>query len=549
MKSYAKSLIGLTLALPLVGCEEQKEAEPQRPNIVMFLVDDMGWVDTQVALGPERYPFNNRHYTPNMLRLAERSAIMTSAYVSPVSTPTRTSLMTGTHSAHTHITNWTAREFNSPSDASEQLDKLKNDVLAPCDWNVNGMAPSEAVENTFYGKPYPEVLREYGYYTIHVGKGHWGTYGNPAANPHNMGFCVNIAGQVAGKPRSYYSEDYYGNQSDKWDEFAVQNMCEYYGTGIHLTLALTFEAMKSLEYPIQEGLPFYLNFAHYAVHTPIHRDMRYFEKYRDMGMDEGQARFASMVQGVDDSLGRLMEYLEMKGVMDNTIIIFLSDNGGNSENLSKGGVRHTQNQPLREGKASCYEAGVRVPMMVFWPGKIAGGTRLNTPVFAEDIYPTILEMAGIRNYELPHMTDGKSLVKLLTEGSKVVRKEMDEGRITNLPQAFNFVIDEEISGLDPERPVISHFPHQWKPYPLNDIDYMSAIRKGDWKLVYRHRTQELELYNLREDIGERNNIADKHPAKVKELAKIISHRFRQWQTPMPYIRKTGKKVPLPDEII
>lgn len=547
MKPYVKSLLGLTLALPLVGCD--KCEEEKRPNIVMFLVDDMGWLDSQVAYGPNLYPYNQRHFTPNMLRLANMSAIMTNAYVSPVSTPTRTSLMTGTHAAHTHITNWTAREFNRPSDASEQPEKLENDVLAPCDWNINGMAPSEAVENTFYGKPYPEVLREHGYYTIHIGKGHWGTFGTPAANPHNMGFCVNVAGQVAGKPLSYYSEDYYGNKPELWNDFAVQNMCEYYGSGTHLTLALTYEALKSIDFPIQQNIPFYLNFAHYAVHTPIHRDMRYFEKYRAFGMDEGQARFASMVQGVDDSLGRLLDYLESQAVLDNTIIIFLSDNGGNSENLAKGGVRHQQNLPLREGKASCYEAGVRVPMMVFWPKKIAGGTRLNTPVFAEDIYPTILEMAGIRNYETPHTVDGKSLVRLLTDGSQVVRKAMDNGEIRTLPEAFNFVIGEDISGLDPERPVISHFPHQWKPYPLEDIDYMSAIRKGDWKLVYRHRTQELELYNLSEDIGERYNIADKHPAKVKELAKLISRQFRSWQTPMPYIRKTGKKVPLPDEII
>lgn len=548
MRPYAKSLIGLTLALPAVGCQQSEDAV--RPNIIMFLVDDMGWLDSRVAYGPEVYPYNLRHFTPNMERLAAQSAIMTNAYVSPVSTPTRTTLMTGTHAAHSHITNWTARKFNSPSDASEQLDKLKNDVLAPCDWNINGMSPTEGDENTYYGKPYPEILREHGYYTIHVGKGHWGTFGTPAANPHNMGFCVNVAGQVAGKPTSYYADINYGNTPETWNDFAVQNMCEYYGTQVHLTRALTFEALKTMEYPIKQGLPFYLNFAHYAVHTPIHRDMRYFEKYLRLGMDEGQARFASMVEGVDESLGDLLDYLENREILDNTIIIFMSDNGGNSENLAKGGVRHQQNLPLREGKASCYEAGVRVPMMVFWPKKIAGGTRINTPVRADDIFPTILEMGGVSpHYDLNHTVDGESLVRLLTDGSQVVRKAMDEGRITNLREAYDFVIDKQISGLDPEREVITHFPHQWKPYPLEDIDYMSAIRKGDWKLVYRHRTQALELYNLRDDIGERNNIADQNPAKVEELAKIISRQFRHWKTPMPTIRKTGKSVPMPDELI
>jgi arylsulfatase A-like enzyme len=277
--------------------------------------------------------------------------------------------------------------------------------------------------------------------------------------------------------------------------------------------------------------------------------MRFFQKYIDRGMDEGQARFASMCEGMDKSLGDLMAYLEKRGVADNTIIIFMSDNGGNSENLSKGGVRHTQNLPLREGKASCYEAGIRVPMIVWWPEKIAAGTRINTPIMAEDIFPTILDMAGIEEYKTVQEIDGKNLVPLLTDGSQAVRQAIDRGEITSQKEANAYKIPEYISGIDPEREITAHFPHQWKPYHLNDIDYMSCLRKGDWKLIYRHRTQALELYNIAEDITERNDLSASNPEKLAELATALSNKLRGWNALMPTIRATGKAVPMPDYLI
>ena len=231
--------------------------------------------------------------------------------------------------------------------------------------------------------------------------------------------------------------------------------------------------------------------------------------------------------------------------MDNTAIIFMSDNGGNSENLSKGGERHTQNSPLREGKASCYEAGTRVPMVVYWKGKVAAGTRLNTPVVAEDLYPTILEMAGITDYATVQELDGKSIVRLLTDGSAVVRQAMDEGRITNQEEAFGFQIDEQISGIDPEREVLAHFPHQWKPYQLHDIDYMSSLRKGDWKIVYRHREQTLELYNIGEDITERNDLSKSNPEKLREMAEALTAKLEGYDALLPTFRSTGERVPMP----
>lgn len=550
MKSATKCMLGLTLAAPLAATAKE------RPNIVFFLVDDMGWVDSSVAYGEEVYPNNMRFNTPNMARLAEQGVIMTNAYACPVSTPTRTSMLTGVSAAHSHITNWTSAMKDMPSDGTggaiasvtKAASDEGNDLLRP-EWNINGMSPTEGVAHTLHATPLPQILRDAGYFTIHVGKAHWASAGTPGASPYNMGFVVNVSGNVAGMPRSYLSEDNFGNLPEKWTFMAVQNMTEYYGTGVHLSEALTREALKTLDYPIAHKQPFYLYFAHYATHTPIQRDPRFIQKYLDAGMDEGQARYASMVEGVDKSLGDVMDFLEEKGLDKNTIIIFMTDNGGNAENTAKGGVRFMHNLPLRNGKGSCYEGGIRVPLAFKWSGKIAPSTRVNTPVVCEDMFPTILEMAGVKNYQTVQKVDGESLVPLITKGSKIAAKAVAKGEVTSQKEANALVIEQEISGIDPERPLVFHYPHKWKGYDLEDIDFLSAVRKGDWKLIYRLRTGKMELYNLRTDIGEQCDVAAQNPEKVKELAKALSDKLRGWDAPMPTVRKSGKAVPMPDELL
>ena len=550
MKSATKCMLGLTLAAPLAATAKE------RPNIVFFLVDDMGWVDSSVAYGEEVYPNNMRFNTPNMARLAEQGVIMTNAYACPVSTPTRTSMLTGVSAAHSHITNWTSAMKDMPSDGTggaiasvtKAASDEGDDLLRP-EWNINGMSPTEGVAHTLHATPLPQILRDAGYFTIHVGKAHWASAGTPGASPYNMGFVVNVSGNVAGMPRSYLSEDNFGNLPEKWTFMAVQNMTEYYGTGVHLSEALTRETLKTLDYPIAHKQPFYLYFAHYATHTPIQRDPRFIQKYLDAGMDEGQARYASMVEGVDKSLGDVMDFLEEKGLDKNTIIIFMTDNGGNAENTAKGGVRFMHNLPLRNGKGSCYEGGIRVPLAFKWSGKIAPSTRVNTPVVCEDMFPTILEMAGVKNYQTVQKVDGESLVPLITKGSKIAAKAVAKGEVTSQKEANALVIEQEISGIDPERPLVFHYPHKWKGYDLEDIDFLSAVRKGDWKLIYRLRTGKMELYNLRTDIGEQCDVAAQNPEKVKELAKALSDKLRGWDAPMPTVRKSGKAVPMPDELL
>lgn len=515
----------------------------------------MGWTDSQVAYGEEVYPLNLRHDTPNMQRLAEQGVMLSNAYACPVSTPTRVSILSGMNAAHMGITNWTATMRDNPSDATggakAMMSSKSEDTGSPLtrpEWNWNGMSPEQGIGHTQYATPFPRLLRDAGYFTIHVGKAHWASAGTPGASPYNMGFVVNVSGNVAGMPTSYLSEDHYGNRPDKWNYLAVQNMTEYYDTGVHLTEALTREALKTLEYPIAQKKPFYLYMAHHATHTPIQGDPRYTQKYLDRGMDEGQAKYAALVEGVDKSLGDIMDYLEEKGVADNTVIIFMTDNGGNSENKQKGGELHTQNLPLREGKGSCYEGGIRVPLIFKWKGHIAPGTRINTPVTCEDLFPTILSLAGVREWKVDQDVDGKDLKKLLTSGSEYVAEAAAKGEIGSQKEAYAFEVPESVSGVDPLRPLIFHYPHQWKPYYLEDIDFLSTLRKGDWKIVYRMLDSRVELYNLREDIGERTDVAEKYPEKVKELSEELGLRLREWNASMPIVRATGEKVAYPDQL-
>ncbi len=562
MKTRKYTAAGLALLAPALAASAR-----QKPNIVFFLVDDYGWPESSVAYGEEVYPRNLQFHTPNMERLAEKGVILTQAYACPVSTPTRTSLMSGMNAAHSHITNWTSMARDEPSDAvggkngAAIYEELDTDIFRRPEWNINGLCPDgvSAPADVQIATPVVRLLRDAGYYTIHVGKAHWASAGTPGSSPYNMGFTVNIAGTNAGLPKSYLGTDNFGNTPELWNMSAVQNMTEYYGDEIFLTEALTREALKTLEYPIEHKQPFYLYLAHYATHTPIQKDDRFFREYKEMGLDNGQSKFSSMVAGVDKSLGDLMDYLEKKGIADNTIIIFMADNGGNADVKSKGGVPHTQCAPLREGKGSCYQGGIRVPMMVYIPGKTAAGTRINTPVVPEDLFPTLLELGGVRSYQIVQPVDGKSLVPLLTKGSRLAAKAAKKGEITDQKSANAFVIPETVSGIDPERPIFFHYPHQWKVDYKPEVDFLSTVIVGDWKLVYvmmntvpGQRVADgvpLELYNIREDIGEKHNVAAQHPEIVARLAKVLGDRLRSWNASMPIVRATGKPVPWPDEIV
>jgi len=490
----------------------QEKAIQARPNIVVFLVDDMGSMDTSLPFCDSVMPLNKRYHTPNMERMAKAGMKFVNAYAQPVCTPTRVSLITGLNASRTHVTNWTSPQKNSDTDE-------KDNQFLPLNWNINGLNPEADTERSVRATPYPKLLRDAGYYTIHVGKAHWGPMGTQGANPYNLGFMVNIAGHAGGHPQSYLSEQRYGNMPGKAQAQAVPDLEEYYGTDTFLSEALTLEAKKALAIPIARKEPFYLNIAHYAVHTPIMADKRFVQKYYDAGLDSTEAKYASLVEGMDKSLGDLMDFLKAKGVDKNTIIIFMSDNGGLDAH-QRGGAVNTHNYPFKSGKGSVYEGGIHEPMIVKWPSAIAANTVNRNPVIIDDLFPTILEVAGIKTAQ---KTDGISLMPTLKH--------------------------PEIKLQD--RPLVFHYPNKWTSLtdeaPLG-INYYSALRFGKWKLIYRMRTRELELYDLSKDIGEQHNLASANPTETKKLASLLGKTLRERGAQMPVEKSTEKAVPLPDEL-
>ena len=487
-------------------------SQPPLPNILLFLVDDMGWQDTSVPFWDKPTPFNRRFYTPNMERLAREGMQFTQAYATPVCSPTRVSLITGMNAARHRVTNWTLRK-NTSTDGQHPSLKFP-------EWNVNGLSPEAGIERTVQATPLPALLKQAGYFTIHCGKAHFGAIGTPGENPLNLGFDVNIAGHAAGAPQSYRGLENFGNvEGEVPSVWAVPGLEKYHGQDIFLTEALTREAIAALDQAQENGRPFFLYMAHYAVHTPIMADQRFYQKYLDTGLDSIEARYASMVEGMDKSLGDLMAYLDEKGVADNTVILFMSDNGGLSA-VARGGEPHTHNKPLSSGKGSAHEGGIREPMLVKWPGVVKPGSSNDNYLIIEDFFPTILEIAGLSKAPTIQQTDGVSFLPLLR----------GEGQ------------------PDPDRPLFWHFPNEWGPQGPG-IGAFSAVRQGNWKLIYYHASRTFELFNLKRDIGEANNLAGRKGRKVKALAGILSTYMESVEAQMPVEKESGQVVPLPSQAL
>ncbi|MFG0242989.1 MAG: sulfatase-like hydrolase/transferase [Phycisphaerales bacterium JB054] len=511
------SRLGLLLGVCLAALAS---GQPQRPNIILFIVDDLGWQDTSVPFHTERTPLNDRYRTPHLEALAARGTKFTNAYASaPVCTPTRTSILTGKAPARTHITYWT---LHKDTDTSVNRD----DIAAPA-WNLNGLQPGEH-------ELLPEILRDAGYRTIHVGKAHFGVHETPGGDPTNLGFAVNIAGHASGGPASYYGLDHFtvaGRQGKPphsnpsvWD---IPGLEAYHGHDIYLTEALAIEASRAIRDSVEAGEPFYMNFAPYAVHAPIMGNKQYEPNYPEL--DDRERAYASMVETYDAALGALVTTLEESGQLDNTVIIFTSDNGGLSAHARgaapDGNTAHTHNAPLKSGKGSSYEGGTRVPTIIAWPGvtDVSPAARNNavidTPVVSHDLFPTIISLAGLQSDHGPEI-DGRDLTPLLT----------------NRPQLF-----------DSERTLGWHQPHQWGASGPG-IWPFTSIRRGDWKLIYFHAGRRFELYNLADDLGETFDLAGEAPTLVSRLADSMTAWIDSTGAQLSIDKSTGSEIERPDVI-
>lgn len=451
----------------------------ERPNFVFFLVDDLGWADVG---------FNGSTFyeTPNIDALAESGMRFANGYAAAsICSPTRASLLTGRHPVRVDITDWIPGGVRKGGENSRFLEVEDRDNLSLGEVTI------------------AEVLKEVGYATFFAGKWHLGDEGHW---PEDQGFDINVGGHERGSPPGGYYAPWNNPRLEAKEE------------GEYLTERLTEESIAFLD-ERDEAEPFFLYLSYYNVHTPIQpyekRIDHFEEKAAEMFPGEAPApiverdgvtrprqdnpAFASMVAAVDASVGAFMKALEERELDENTVVIFFSDNGGLSTLPESRGVGPTSNAPLRAGKGWLYEGGIREATVVRAPGVTAPGTASDEPVFSTDFFPTILDLAGLPPQPDLH-ADGESLVPLLEGGTRAE------------PRALHW-----------------HYPHYhgsaWTPG--------GAIREGDWKLIELWEWDEVELYNLAEDIGERNNLASENPEKVAELREQLESWREEIGAAMP----------------
>jgi len=435
-----------------------------KPNFIIFLVDDLGWKDVG-------YMGSKYYETPNIDQMAKEGMVFTNAYAnSPNCAPTRASLMSGMYASRHGV-------FTVGDPARG---KSEDRMLIPHPNNTE-LAGSFVT--------LAEALKENGYTNCHVGKWHLGE--SAKTSPLAQGFDVNIGGNHAGHPRTYFSPYKNPNLSDG-------------AKGEYLTDRLTDEALKFIEGNKEK--PFFLYFAHYSVHTPIQAKADITVKYKDKQGDNGQdnPKYAAMVESTDQSLGRVLQKLKDLELDENTIVLFFSDNGGH------GAV--TTHYPLKGSKGMMYEGGFREPMIAWWPGKINANTASDEVVMGFDFYPTLVELAG--GTPEKYQTDGESLVPLIFE----------EGRLNRDAIYWHFpAYLQSYNGIKNAEDLV----RGWRAVPSG------AMRKGDWKLIEDFENGGLELYNLKEDISESNNLAEVMPEKRDELHKDMKQWRRKTKSPVP----------------
>lgn len=457
-------LTGVSLALA-GGPGFTAETVASKPNIVFILIDDMGWADGSC--------FGSKFYrTPAIDALARSGIRFTSAYAAcAVCSPTRAALMTGKYPARMHMTDYIPGE-PVPKDSR---------------FNVPDWQQHLPVDGTTLAT----ALKRLGYVTGHIGKWH---LGGGEFLPQNQGFDVNIAGGETGHPPSYFWP--YGGINNK---HRVPGLAERGGRkGKYLTDQLTDEALRFIE--TNKDRPFYLNFCHYAVHAPLMGKQELIDEAADLPGADGQSNkvYYAMLRSVDQSVARILKRLDELHLADHTLIVFTSDNGGA---VHFGEPAATSNAPLRNGKGSAYEGGLRVPLIVKMPGVTRPGTVCDTPVITMDFYPTLLELAGADKSASQSALDGVSMVPLLRGENQA-----------------------------PHSALFWHYPHYWNG---GKVSPYSVARIGDWKLIRFYETGREELYNLKSDLSEVRDRAESEPEKRKELSATLDKWLKEVEAQLP----------------
>lgn len=444
------------------------------PNLVFILADDLGWSDL-ACYG------SDLHESPHLDRLATEGVRFTQAYAaSPVCTPTRASILTGKHPARLHMTIWHEGALAAPNRKRP--------------WLEASAEPNLPLANVTLS----EVLQDAGYHTWHVGKWH---LGDAAHAPQPHGFDLNIGGTHWGAPNTFWYP--YTGQETFRDWRYVPDL-PFGEAGEYLTDRLTDEAIGLLDRAGER--PFFLNLCYHSVHTPIEGKPELVDRYRQKlrpGLHHRNPEYAAMVHSLDQNVGRFLAALDERGLASSTAVVFTSDNGGFINQFK--GTTVTSNHPLRSGKGSCYEGGLRVPLMIRWPGRIPAGEVCDLPVLSTDFYPTLLAMAGEPGDPAHNaLTDGRNLLPFLAGDSD----------------------------KPPARTLYWHYPHY---YPTTTP--VSAIRDGNWKLLFYYQEDRLELYDLAVDPSESRNLAAAQPVVAERLHGLLQESLQavaaQLPTPNP----------------
>lgn len=430
-----------------------QKANSSKPNVIIFFIDDMGQQDLN-CYGSDFYK------TPAIDQLANGVKFTNGYSASTVCSPTRAALMTGKYPARLHITDW-IKGKNMPWAK-----------LAVPDWTTYLSLEEKTIA---------ESLKEVGYNTWHVGKWHLGD--EEKYWPQHHGFDVNIAGNFKGSPNKTNGNNGY------FSPYGLE-MIEDGPEGEFLTDRLTDEAVKLIKNN-PKSQPFFLNLAHYAVHQPIQGKKEKVDKYKALLKSPDPQKnpiYAAMIESVDESVAKVMKTLKEEKLLENTLVIFASDNGAlASVSTSK---------PYRNGKGWAHEGGTRTPLLVYWKGKIDGKKLINEPAITMDIYSTIMDLAGAKE---PDKVDGKSLLPVILENKQY------------------------------HRPLFWHYPHYHLDLPHG------SVRLGDWKLIQYFEDMRYELYNLKDDIGESKDLAKANPDKVRELGILLSNWRKDVKAQMPSV--------------
>ena len=465
-----RALVFIIIFQIIISCSKITSVE-ELPNIIFINIDDMGWNDVSF-MGSKYYD------TPNIDLLSKEAMVFTQGYAAAANcAPSRASINTGRWTTRHQI--YTVSNSDRGQSRDRKLIPIKNTTTLDKKFTVIA-----------------QKLKESGYTTCHSGKWHL------SDNPLDYGFDENIAGNHSGGPGSYYPP--YGK--NKQDGFGAK-FNEKPNLDPDSEKYLTDQIMeKTLSFLDKVENPFFLHYTPYAIHTPIQKVDSLMFKYEDKRPFKGQKNpeYATMINNLDRNIGNLIDKLKEKNIFKNTLIIFTSDNGGYYGKI-------TMQKPLRAGKGSYYEGGIRVPFFFYWKDKIKSGINTKTYISHLDVFPTIMDAIG--DNSMNEELDGKSLLQYLKSGIEINKRSL-----------------------------FWHFPIYLQGYNINDNENRdslfrtrpgSVIRKGDWKLHYYFEDKGVELYNLKDDLSEKNDLSKINKSKTNDLLIELQDWWKITNAPIP----------------